>query len=67
MRRILVRRAGEDYFALADDLRDPAGSVPLVGEGPRQHAIDVLQAGGWHQQDIGDALAEADRDWADHA
>lgn len=57
--KILIRRTSGAYVSLADK---PGTDGFWFSNGPmsRQATIDELLKGGWHQQDIGDALAEAD-------
>jgi hypothetical protein len=69
--RLMVRRLATGYVVLADHPRSQtsnrAPKGPLFTQVPleREQIIRILLDAGWHQQDVGDALAEADA-YADH-
>ena len=59
---ILVRRVSDSYWAVADNLREPLHPV-IVSDVSRDAVVTALWSAGWYQQDMGDALDQADRDW----
>ena len=65
-RRLVVRRVATGYVAIADgptQVPDAPGlDTLLFTQTPlkREQLIRILLDTGWHQQDVGDALAEAD-------
>ena len=62
MHLILIRRTHDDYFVLADSGLDPERPISARNVS-REAVIELLINGNLHQQDIGDALAQADQDW----
>ncbi len=57
---IAVELVPEGYTAR---VTPPHGTWETLGPLPLRELIDALQDHGCHQQDIGDALFEADPDW----